>query len=362
MERDGHGQLGRLGRHVPIAGGVVDALERTRAAGYDAVQVFPGNPKGWRHVPMEPDAAAIIRAEALRLDVRPVVIHAPYIINLAAAEDELATNSARSLANTLERARDIAAAYVVVHSGSAKGAGEEVGIARVARLLESVRDTISPLGATTVKNLVGAGTAAAPTAMTTRILLENGAGAGSTLAGSPEALGRLLAALPHTVGACIDTAHLWGAGCDLSSAPAVDAVLERLDRAVGLDRIGVIHLNDSAVPLGSHRDVHARLGEGTIGLPGLAAWLAHPALRRHPVILETPLEDDPVREAARCAITRQLREGDVDGAAQALAALQESGDVPGPFDANVKTVSGSAGRDERGTVGHRASPEGNVRG
>ncbi len=342
----------------------MDALERTRAAGYDAVQVFPGNPKGWRHVPMEPDAAATIRAEALRLDVRPVVIHAPYIINLA-AEDELAANSARSLANTLERARDIAAAYVVVHSGSPKGAGEEVGIARVARLLESVRDTISPLsplGATTVESPEGVGRAMAPTTMTTRILLENGAGAGSTLAGSPEALGRLLAALPHAVGACIDTAHLWGAGCDLSSAAAVDAVLERLDRAVGLDRIGVIHLNDSAAPLGSHRDVHARLGEGTIGLPGLAAWLAHPALRRHPVILETPLEDDPAREAARCAMTRQLREGDVDGAAQALAALRESGDVPGPFDANVKTVSGSAGRDERGTVGHRASPEGNVRG
>lgn len=204
--------------------------------------------------------------------------------------------------------------------------------------------------------------ATAPMAMTTRILLENGAGAGSTLAGSPEALGRLLAALPGTVGACIDTAHLWGAGCDLSSAAAVDAVVERLDRAVGLDRIGVIHLNDSAVPLGSHRDVHARLGEGTIGLPGLAAWLAHPALRHHPIILETPLEDDPAREAARCAMTRQLREGDVDGAAQALAALRESGDVPGPFDATAKTVSGSSGRNVRGTVEHRALPEGNVRG
>jgi len=326
LERDGHGQLGRLGRHVPIAGGVVDALERARAAGYDAVQVFPGNPKGWRHVPMEPEAAAMIRAEARCLDVRPVVIHAPYIINLA-AEDELAANSARSLANALERARDIGAAYVVVHSGSSKGADEEVGIARVARLLEGVLGAIPPPGTAVEESSVQTDMAMvsrSPATMATnaRILLENGAGAGSTLAGSPKALGRLLAALPDTVGACVDTAHLWGAGCDLSSAAAVDAVLERLDRAVGLDRIDVIHLNDSAVPLGSHRDVHARLGEGTIGLPGLAAWLGHPALRRHPIILETPLEDDPAREAARCAMTRQLREGDVDGAAQALAALQ----------------------------------------
>ncbi len=301
-----NGWGGRLGRHVHIPAGLVAAIRDVRACGYDAVQVFPGNPKGWRHAPLAPAVAATVRDEAARVDVAPIVIHAPYIINIAATDDELAAKSAHALFNALDRAAEIAARYVVVHAGSHKGVGEEAGIARIARLVEGVL------------------TSAPPDA---EILIENSAGAGNALAGSPEALGRLLAALPPRVGSCVDTAHLWGAGCDVSSRAGVDDTLERLDRAVGLDRVRVIHLNDSAVALDSHRDVHARLGEGQIGLEGLAAWMAHPALRRHLVILETPLEHDLAREADRCAMTRLLLGGDVDAAAALLAGLQRGVDT-----------------------------------
>jgi deoxyribonuclease-4 len=161
------------------------------------------------------------------------------------------------------------------------------------------------------------------------LLIENSAGAGNILGSDPAALGRLLAALPPAVGACVDTAHLWGSGVDVASREGVDCTVDDLDRAIGLERLHVLHVNDSAVGLGSYRDVHAHLGEGRIGLAGLAAWMTHPALRGRPIILETPPEDDPAREAARCAIARLLLRGDVEGAQAPLAVLHAApSDMP----------------------------------
>ncbi len=287
--------IGRLGRHVPLPFGFAGAVRQAHAAGYDAVQVFPSNPKGWYHAPLPDGAAEQTRADARDLAIAPIVIHAPYIINIATDDDALAVKSARALTNALDRAGELGARYVVVHAGSHKGAGEESGITRVARLVEMVLPAAPP---------------------GVELLIENSAGAGNVLAGTPAALGRLLAALPPEVGTCVDTAHLWGGGSDLADAAGVERTLEELDAAAGLARIKVIHLNDSAVALDSHRDVHARLGEGTIGLAGLACWMSHPALRDHLTILETPLEDDPAREAMRCAMARLLREGDLEGATE----------------------------------------------
>lgn len=293
----------RLGRHVPIAAGLVTALRQAREEGYDCMQVFPGNPKGWHHARLDPDVAAAVREEASRLDVAPIAIHAPYIINMATSDADMAAKSARSLANALDRAGEIGARYVIVHAGSHRGAGEEAGIALVARMVEDV--------------LSGA-----PDGV--ELLVENSAGAGHVLAGTPAALGRLLAALPRQIGACVDTAHLWGGGSDVSDREGVERTLDELDRAIGLERLRVQHVNDSAVPLASHRDVHAHLGQGQIGLPGLAAWASHPALRHRLTLLETPLEDDPVREAARCAVARLLQQGDAGEAATRLEALRGS--------------------------------------
>jgi deoxyribonuclease-4 len=295
------------------------ALARAHEAGYDAAQVFPGNPTGWRHVPLSPEAAQAARATADQLQLAPIVIHAPYIINVATADAELAAKSARLLAGSLERAAEIGARYVVVHAGSHKGAGEAAGLENVARLVERLLSE-APSGAT--------------------LLVENSAFAGNALAGSPTALGRLLRELPERVGTCIDTAHLWGSGCDLSSAEGVERALDELETAVGLERIRVLHLNDSAVALGSHRDVHAHLGEGAIGLDGLAAWLQHPAQRGKPVVLETPEEDDPAREAVRCAIARLLMDGDVDSAREQLAGLA-NGDTVAAGSESVELLSQS---------------------
>ena len=290
----------RLGRHVGISTGLVRALVRAHEAGYDAAQVFPGNPTGWRHVPLDPSAAATVREEAARCDITPLVIHAPYIVNVATPDEELAQKSAQSLANALDRAREIGARYVIAHAGSHRGAGEEAGIVRVVQIVERLLAAMPP---------------------GVELLIENSAGAGNILGSDPAALGRLLAALPPAVGACVDTAHLWGSGVDLTDRDAVDRAVEDLARAFGLERLCVLHVNDSAVGLGSYRDVHAHLGEGRIGVAGLAAWMTHPALCGRPIILETPPEDDPAREAARCAIARLLLRDDVEGAQARLATL-----------------------------------------
>jgi deoxyribonuclease-4 len=291
----------RLGRHLGIAMGMARALTRGIEAGYDAAQVFPGNPTGWRHVPMAPEAAQAIRAHAGGLDVAPLVIHAPYIINIASPDDELSAKSTQGLINSLARAGEIGARYVVVHAGSHKGAGEVAGLERVAGTVQRALATIPP---------------------EVELLIENSTGSGNILGGTVTALAQLLSVLPREVGTCIDTAHLWGSGVDLSSADGVEQAIDELERQLGLERVRVLHVNDSAVGLGSRRDVHAHLGEGGIGLAGLSAWLTHPALDGKPVIMETPEEDDAEREAARCTIARLLMAGEVAEAAACLATLR----------------------------------------
>ncbi len=302
---------GPLGRHVHTTGGLTAALGRAHAAGYQVVQVFPGNPRGWRHTPLDSAAAANARAMATQLAMAPAVIHAPYIINIASSDKALRENSTRALGHALDRAVEIGADAVVVHAGSTGGDAPDEAIARVASLIEGVLNARGPRAT-----------------FFPRLLLENSAGARNALGGSPEVLGLLLAALPDEVGACVDTAHLWGSGCDLSTREGVEDAVEALDRHVGLERIVVLHVNDSVVGLGSKRDVHARLGEGQIGLRGLAAWMAHGALIGKTTIMETPLEDDPVREALRRALAQRLREGDVDAATAILATLAPGTSVP----------------------------------
>ena len=305
----------RLGRHVGISTGLVRALVRAHEAGYDAAQVFPGNPTGWRHVPLDPVAAAEVREEAARRDITPLVIHAPYIVNMATPDEELAQKSAGSLTNALARAHQIGARYVIAHAGSHRGAGEETGIARVAQIVERLLAAMPP---------------------GVELLIENSAGAGNILGSDPAALGRLLAALPPAVGACVDTAHLWGSGVDIAGDEGVARAVGDLDDAIGLERLRLLHVNDSAVECGSYRDVHAHHGEGRIGLVGLAAWMTHPALRGRPIILETPPEDDLAREAARCAIARLLLRGDVEGAQARLATLQAATcETPEPLTGHV---------------------------
>jgi deoxyribonuclease-4 len=203
-----------------------------------------------------------------------VVIHAPYLINLASPDDFIWEKSIALLTWTLRRGALLGARYVVFHTGSHRGSGVEAGIARIVQAIARILPETPP---------------------EVMLLLENDVGAGNSLGYSFEQLGAvldLLAEYAGRLGVCLDTAHLWGAGQDISSATSTELVLQHFDESIGLSRLKVIHLNDTSVALGSHRDVHTRLGEGIIGEEGLRALLCDPRLNEVAVLLETPIKTD----------------------------------------------------------------------
>ncbi len=261
----------RIGRHMPLGSQPVQALRTAQAIGCEAVQIFVTNPRGWREPAARPQAEAAFRAATADLGLAPIVVHATYLINLASPRDDFFTQSVTLLRATLDRAARHGASSVAFHIGSHGGAGEAAGLERLA---EGIRRTLE---------------AAAPTVM---LLLENDVGAGDTLGARFENLAAVLNALPEhagQLGVCLDTAHLWGAGFDVGTAAGVADTLGAFDRLIGLQRVLVLHLNDTKHARGSHRDVHARLGEGIIGQEGLEALLRHPGVAHAAVLLETPI-------------------------------------------------------------------------
>jgi deoxyribonuclease-4 len=262
----------RIGRHMPIHADAVKAAKTARQIGCTAIQIFASNPTGWRPTARDPAKCAAFAQAARDCELDPVVIHAPYLINLASPEESIREKSISLLRWTLQRGALLGARYVVFHTGSHRGTGVEVGIARIASAITSILPETPP---------------------EVELLLENDVGAGNSLGHSFEQIGAVLNLLPQyedRLGVCLDTAHLWGAGHDISTADSVHQLLSRFDETIGLSRLKIIHLNDTGMPLGSHRDVHARLGEGIIPEEGLRALLRDPRLAHVTVLLETPIK------------------------------------------------------------------------
>jgi deoxyribonuclease IV len=267
----------RIGRHMPTHSKAVKAAEIAWQIGCSAIQIFTSNPRSWRPAAGDAiDCSAFAKA-ARDYDLAPVVIHAPYLINLASPEEFIWEQSIHLLRWTLQRGALLGARYVIFHMGSHRGAGVEAGVARIAGAITCILAGIKP-----EENL------ALPL-----LLLENDVGGGNSLGHDFEHLSAVLDRLPQyrgNLGVCLDTAHLWGAGHDISSAAAAQQVLRHFDAVVGVSRLHVIHLNDTKMTLGSHRDAHARLGEGIIGEEGLHALLTDPAIDHVTILLETPIK------------------------------------------------------------------------
>ena len=265
----------RIGRHMPTHSKMAKAAEQASSLGCQAMQVFVSNPTGWRPTAENPTGDVAFKVATAELSIFPIVIHAPYLINLASPDDLIWQKSIALLTWTMQRAPRIGATCVVFHTGSHRGSGGEAGVARIAQGVERVLSE-SP--------------------ESVMLLLENDVGAGNAVGHSFTQLAQVLHLLPETiqsgVGVCLDTAHLWGAGHDIGSAEAALQVMNAFDEIIGLQRLNVLHLNDTEMALGSHRDVHARLGEGIIGEPGLRTLLTDPRLQHATVILETPIRTD----------------------------------------------------------------------
>ena len=268
----------RAGAHLPMGMGLVRVVERTAEIGASAIQIFTDNPTAWkRRAEVPPDAAAF-RQRLADLDVGPVAIHAPYLINLAGPDDELFGKSVELMRHELEGAPVFAARFVNVHVGSHRGAGLEPGIKRIVDGLERATDGLpAPAGDS-------------PATLT---VLENSSGGGFGIGSTIEELAMVLDAadargIGERLAICLDAAHLWGAGYDVSDPSAIDDILVNFDRSIGLRRLAMIHLNDSTSARGSRHDRHAHLGDGQIGRDGLAHLLCHPALDHVAFYLETP--------------------------------------------------------------------------
>jgi deoxyribonuclease-4 len=256
-----------VGGHVSSAGGISTAVDRAEAIGANAVQLFSQSPKAWRPTNHPPESLERFRARRVEAGIRYAVCHALYLINLASADDELYTRSIAALRATVDVARSIGA-DVVFHVGSHLGAGFEAGLERALPALESALEE---------------------TTDETWLLVESSAGAGGTIGRSVDELATIFERLgsPPRLGLCLDSCHLYVSGIDVGDPATVRAMLDEIESRIGLERLRAVHVNDSAAPLGSHRDRHANLGEGLIG-DGLATFLADPRLRQTPLLLETP--------------------------------------------------------------------------
>lgn len=263
----------RFGRHMPTGSRPAQALRIARRIGGDAAQIFVTNPRAWRAPAPNPAQEVAFRAAAVETGVTPVVVHATYLINLASPKDDFFTASVELLRATLDRAARHGASSVVFHVGSHTGSGEPAGLARLTDGLRRVLDG-APAGV--------------------MLLLENDTGGGGKIGYALENLAAVLDQLPEYrdhLGVCLDTAHLWGAGFDIGTPEGAAHALADADRVFGLARVPVIHLNDTPEGLGSHRDHHARIGEGVIPAEGLAAFLRHSGLANATIILETPIKE-----------------------------------------------------------------------
>ncbi|MFQ5927315.1 MAG: deoxyribonuclease IV [Terriglobia bacterium] len=261
----------RLGIHTSIAGGLELAADRAAELGCDAFQIFSASPRLWQLRTLNEVEAAAFRTRRNALGLTPLAIHDNYLINLAASHPVLRTRSIQALQAEVERAQALEADYLILHPGSAGPQNRNRALAQVADALRQALRGIKRNGL--------------------RILLENTAGQGTALGAELGELRALLQARPElNLGVCIDTAHLFAAGYDIRSEAALERTLEALHRAVGLERVRVIHLNDSRVSLGRRVDRHEHIGKGKIGLEAFRRLLHHPGLAGKTFILETPID------------------------------------------------------------------------
>ena len=264
------------GAHVSSAGGISNAIDRADELGCDAVQVFTQSPQMWRPTAHTDEQIERFRARRQEVGIDSVVCHAMYLVNLATSDREMRKKSIAAMRASLETASGIGSEGVVFHVGSHLGDGMAKGLKRA----------VPPL-----RELLGM------TDDRLWLILENSAGAGGTMGRSVEELAAIFDALDghRRLGICLDSCHWWVSGVDVTDPVALDAALEELDDAIGLDRLRCLHVNDADADLGSNRDRHATMQAGRIG-DGLATFLAHPAFQELPAILETAGPDGYANE------------------------------------------------------------------
>jgi deoxyribonuclease IV len=277
----------RVGVHTSIAGALENAAHRAHKIGCDTFQIFSANPRGWRTRDPSPEECERFRQARARYGLRPLAIHANYLINLASSDPVIRSRSIDAFRRELKRAAALGADYVVIHPGSAKnGDRSKSAETFVSSLVEAARGL--DLGGVMV-------------------LVENTAGQGNVLGANFEELAGIVQGLRSAVaaGVCVDTAHLLAAGYPIHTRTGLNETLQQLDAMVGLENVRLVHANDSKAAIGSRVDRHQHVGKGHIGAEGFRGILRHPKLQGIPFICETPI-DRPGDDRRNLRMMRKL--------------------------------------------------------
>ena len=259
----------RIGCHLSPSKGLLRMGEDALGIRANTFQFFLRNPRGSKAKALDEGDAAALMALLREKDMLPIVAHAPYTLNPCAADPRVREFASMVMGDDLQRMGAFPGNLYNFHPGSHVGQGAEAGIGKTADLLNALLTPDLPV----------------------TVLIETMAGQGSEIGAAFQEVAQILrrVELSDKVGVCLDTCHVFAAGYNI--VHDLDGVLEAFDRHIGLDRLKALHINDSMFPLGCHKDRHARIGAGCIGLDALLAFVNHPALTALPMILETPQED-----------------------------------------------------------------------
>jgi len=276
----------RFGFHISIAGGFSKVVERAHVRGCETIQFFSRNPRGWKYSPLKKKEVKAFRSSIQSPVLFPIFLHMPYLPNIASSKSKFYKRSIHSIATDLQRAEQLGAQYLIMHIGHRMESSEDQAIDAVSQGIDQAFEK--------VKNGV-------------ILLMENTAGQGTEIGYTFDQIKKIIEGVHdhQRMGVCLDTAHTFEAGYDLSDKNGIDRTLEKFDQTIGLKRLHLLHLNDSKTPLGSRKDRHWHIGEGYIGLEGFRNLVNHLLLRHLPGIMETPRKDT-VEDLKNMKVIRSL--------------------------------------------------------
>ena len=264
----------KLGVHVSSSGNIYKSFERAAKLKCNSMQIFSRNPRQHRKDLLEEEEVVLFREARRKYKIDPVVIHIPYTLNLASNKPSFYKITISEFITDLKEADRLGADFLVTHMGSYKGSTEKAGLSRVGNALVKILKETKEVKC--------------------KILLENISGSGNWLGANFSQIKEVFDTINwnERVGLCLDTAHAWAAGYKIDEPAGVSSLVTEIDKKIGLDRLGVVHLNDTKEEFGSLRDRHFAIGQGKIGKIGFKALLNHPKLANVAFILETPKETE----------------------------------------------------------------------
>jgi deoxyribonuclease-4 len=264
-----------LGAHLSVAGGVDKAFDRAEKLDCTSFQIFTKSNRQWKAKPLEPKVIDRYHQRQAETGIVPVICHASYLINIGASDEAVWDKSLNALIIELERCELLKIPYLVLHPGAHMDQGVDTGIARVVKALDTVHERLPDVAV--------------------KIALEITAGQGTVLGSTFQEIAQLLAGCRQSdrLAVCFDTCHALAAGYEFRTPASYQTMIDEFDDIIGLDRLKVIHFNDSQKDLGSHVDRHTHIGEGCIGVEPFGYFLNDSRFEKVPFLLETPKDEDP---------------------------------------------------------------------